>query len=240
MQMGPKVNVSANGSGLVTASAKPAVPGARSPSAPAQAAVAQTAVDIEGEDMSGYPVPAQRSSSGTEKTPFRLVVNASTSANLPSVLAFYRRELGKRGWKEEQGAAIKPDEATIAYTSPEGPAVLTLSRRSDETVVILAIKKRAEAQKAGMIPKAGQAKLLFGNMVETEAVVTINKQTIRVGAGVGAKKPDGPTIDLPPGKYKYAFRIGGKPAETDEVEVRAGDTWGMIIGPGGALALQVY
>ncbi len=121
--------------------------------------------------------------------------------------------------------------------------MLKLERKDGETAVELALRKQAEAEKAGMLPKAGQARLLFGNMVTSEAVITINKQTIRVAAGAGAKKPDGPIIDLPPGKYKYAFKIGGrpgKPVETDEVQVRAGETWGMIIGPGGALALQVY
>ena len=34
-----------------------------------------------------------------------------------------------------------------------------------------------------MIPKPGQAKLVFGNMGGGEAAVTINKQTIKLAAG---------------------------------------------------------
>ena len=237
MQMGPRVTVRADGSGLVTASAKPA----GLAGTPVAAAAQPAEQPLEAEEMGGLPIPTRHSLGGTEKTPFRITLNASVPAGLAAVLDFYRRELGKRDWKEEsQGAVVKQDQAVLAFASPDGPAVLKLDRKNDETVVSLALKKQGEATNAGMLPKAGQAKLLFGSMVETETVVTINKQTIRVGAGVGGKKPDGPSIDLPPGKYKYAFRVGSKPAETDEVEVRAGDTWGMLIGPGGALALQVY
>jgi hypothetical protein len=196
---------------------------------------------LEAEADSALPAPTRHTQLGTEKTPFRIKLTASIPAELPAVLDFYRRELVKLNWKEQaQGAVVKADEAAIAFTAPEGPAVLTLGRKDDETTVELSLRKETEAQKAGMLPKDGQAKVLFGSMVQTDAVVTINKQTIKVAAGVGAKKPDGPTIDLPPGKYKYALKVGGKPAQSDEFEVGADQTWGLMIGPGGALTLQVY
>jgi hypothetical protein len=90
------------------------------------------------------------------------------------------------------------------------------------------------------VSKPGQAKLLFGNPLPAAAVVTINQQTIKVAAGAGAKAPDGPTLDLPPGKYKYSFKVAGGPARSEEVEVGAGETWGLLMGPGGAFTLRVY
>ncbi len=283
MQMGPKVNVSASGSGLITVKAvaeqsskssaqastqsggsasMKVTAGVRiNPSARVGSSVTVTSTVkestnsddfsksaekknddavLEAEADSALPAPTRHTQLGTEKTPFRVKLTASIPAELPKVLAFYRNELGKLNWKESSGAVIKSDEATLAFTAPEGPATLTLGRKDDETTVELSLRKQTEAQKAGMLPKEGQAKLLFGNMVPSEAVVTINKQTIKVAAGAGAKKPDGPVIDLPPGKYKYAIRIGGKAAQTEEVEVGAGETWGLMIGPGGSLTLQVY
>jgi len=91
-----------------------------------------------------------------------------------------------------------------------------------------------------VLPKPGQSKLLFGNMMPAAAVVTINNKTVKVGAGVGAKAPDGPTLDLPPGKYKFSFKAGNAPAQSDEIEIAADETWGILIGPGGALALHAY
>jgi hypothetical protein len=157
------------------------------------------------------------------------------------VLAFYRRELGKRNWKEEpQGAVTTADKVVLAYTSPEGPAILKLDRAGDDTDISLSLRKPAEASKAGMLPKPGQVKVLLGNMTESEAVVTINRQTIKVSAGAGSKGPNGPTIDLPPGKYKISFKVARGPVQTEDVEVGANETWGVIIGPGGALPLQMY
>ena len=71
-------------------------------------------------------------------------------------------------------------------------------------------------------------------------MITINKQTIKVAAGAGTKAPDGPMLDLPPGKYKIFDQAAGQAAQNDEVEVGADEIWGLMIGPGGVLPLQVY
>ena len=82
--------------------------------------------------------------------------------------------------------------------------------------------------------------MLFGNILDTDATITIENKTIKVAAGVGAKRPDGPSLDLPPGKYSYSLKVPGKPVQNDTVEVAADETWGLIIGPGGVLPLNVY
>jgi hypothetical protein len=197
--------------------------------------------ELEADDGSSLPVPARHTMSGVAKTPFLSELTASVPADVTAVLGFYRRELGKRDWKEAaEGAVIKPDQVTLAFSSPTGPAMLKLDRKDDETAISLTVRDEAAAAKAGMVSKPGQAKLLFGNPLPAAAVVTINQQTIKVAAGAGAKSPDGPTLDLPPGKYKYSFKVAGGPARSEEVEVGAGETWGLLMGPGGALTLRVY
>jgi hypothetical protein len=105
---------------------------------------------------------------------------------------------------------------------------------------LLVVRDRAKAEKAGMAPKPGQAKLMFGNVLPAEAVFSVNKQTIKVPAGAGAKGADGPTLELPPGKYKVVIKLAGRPAQTQETTVAADETWGLLIGPGGVLPLQMY
>jgi hypothetical protein len=159
------------------------------------------------------------------------------------VLAFYRKELGKRGWTEStQGAVTKPDQVRLAFSSPDGPAVLQLGRRGNETTVNLAQKNPEAAAKAGVIPARGQARLVFGNIGNTEATVTINRQTIRIAAGVGGpQSPKGPTLDLPPGKYSYALKVEGRATRNSAIDIAADDTWGLMIAPTGeALSLQIY
>ena len=63
------------------------------------------------------------------QTPFRREVTASVPADLPSVLAFYRRELGKLNWKEDANAArVTTDHAVLSFSSSDGLAVLKLGR----------------------------------------------------------------------------------------------------------------
>ncbi|ANW05181.1 hypothetical protein [Bradyrhizobium icense] len=245
MQMGPKVRVSAGGSALVMANAGPE--GTKASSGSAGKAVAET---LDADPDSALPVPKQRTmtSMGTGKmpgsdAPFRRELEASIPAELDTVLAFYRRELTKRGWQETaEGAIVKPDQVQLAFASPDGPATLKLGRRNGETSVNLAQKYPATAAKADVVPKPGQSKLMFGNIGESDATVSINKQTIRIAAGAGGpQSARPPMIDLPPGKYRYALKIAGRPARNNFIEVTANDTWGLMIGPGGdVLPLQMY
>jgi hypothetical protein len=241
MQIGPKVNVSASGSGLVMATAKPAaIPEVQAPSSE------PLKLDTE----SQLPVPTQRSSKSLATTkipggeaPLRRELTASIPAPLQNVLAFYRAELSKLGWQEKtDGAAVSADRAQIDFTWPQGPAVLKLGRTKGETTVSLEQKNADVAVKADIMPKAGLARVMLGNMGPKEASLTINKQAVKIAAGAGGPQaPKGPMLDLPPGKYQYAVRTQGQPTRTDTLTVAAGDIWGLMVGPSGdVLPLQMY
>jgi hypothetical protein len=251
MQMGPKVNVSADGSGLVMANAKMAAKsGATGAQASNEPASKATNEPLEADPESALPVPKQHTmtSMGTGKmpgsdAPFRRELEASIPAELSTVLAFYRSELGKRGWKEStERAVVKPDQVQLAFAASDGPATLKLGRSNGETSVNLVQKYPAAAVKANVMPKPGQAKLVFGNMGGSEASLTINQQTIKIAAGAGGpQSPDRPMLELPPGKYQYALRLAGRPAKNNTLEVTADDAWGLMIAPSGeVLSLQIY
>jgi len=118
-------------------------------------------------------------------------------------------------------------------------AMLTLSRKDGRTVVKLSQRNPAQAVKDGVAAKAGMGRVMIGSMIEAEAVVTINRQTIKVAPGAG-QKGGGPRLDLKPGRYKASVKVPGKPAFNEDVTVVAGETLGLLIGPGGVLPLQVY
>jgi hypothetical protein len=246
MQLGPKVNVTGSGSGLVMADAKP---GATSKQASSAAAASAPAETLEAEPDSALPVPKQHtmSSLGSGKLPgseipFRRELEASVAAELSSVLAFYRGELGKLGWKEQADRTIvKPDQVQLSFSSPDGPAMLKLGRNNGETSINLAQKIPAAAAKADIMPKPGQAKLMFGNVGSGEAILTVNNQAVRIPAGAGGPQSKGPTLELPPGKYRYSLKVAGGPARNNEIELAADDAWGLMVAPDGdVLALHVY
>lgn len=255
MQMGPKVRVSADGSGMLMAGArddtrKTAKAGASTEQHSGASPAGDAIQNLEADPETALPAPKQRTMTSQEtgkmpgsQDPFRRQLEASIPAELKTVLAFYRSELGKRGWKESpDGAVVKPDQVQLAYASADGPAVLKLGRSNGETSINLAQKYPAAATKANVVPKPGQARLVFGNMGGSEAVLTINKQSIKIAGGAGGpQSPDRPMLDVPPGKYPYTLKLAGRPARSDTVEVTAGDAWGLMIAPSGeVLSLQIY
>jgi hypothetical protein len=243
MQMGPTVNVTADGSALAGAESKPVTADADTqPGAGAAQASAQDAdQNLEADESGGLPVPKEHTSTEGAQSPFRREVTASVPANLGAVLAFYRRELGKLNWAEDtKSSTVTADRAVVSFTSSDGPAVLKLGRKDGETSISLVVRNPDAATKAGMMPKPGQAKLLLGNALPAEAAITIANKTVKVPGGAGAQGPGGPSLDLPPGKYSYSIKMPNQSVKRDDVEIGAGETWGLLIGPGGALPLQMY
>jgi hypothetical protein len=193
------------------------------------------------ENMDGFPIPESHTSAHSGKTKFRTERDTTVPASLGSVLAFYRRELPKSGWKEAD-AVVAADRAVLSLVSDKGRGVLTLSRQDGETAVSFVERREAEAKKAGILPKAGQAKLIFGSMAEAPAKVIFGKRTITIPPGMGgSERPDGPMLDLPPGKYAYSVVVGGAAPTKEEVEVADGESWALVIGPGGgSMPLHMY
>jgi hypothetical protein len=226
------------------APAMPAMP--EMPAMPAMEDAADASADpatqeLVAEDMDGFPVPENRTSTHSGKTKFRLEREATVPAPLAQVLAFYRRELPKHGVKETD-MLVEGGMTVLKLTTPTGQGALSLRQADGETAVSFIERREAEAKKAGILPKSGQAKLIFGSMAETPATVKIGKQTIKLAPGMGGgERPDGPMLDLAPGKYSYSVAVPGSPATTEEVEVAEGEAWALVIGPGGgSMPLHMY
>jgi hypothetical protein len=165
-------------------------------------------------------------------------LHVETPLDLTAVLGFYRVELTKRGWTENDGAVVEPDRAVIAFTRADGPALLRLIRQDDRTIADLSLRKPAAAN-AGIMPRPGQMRLMLGNATDQAAVVTINERTIKLAAR--ARLRDSSEIDLPPGKFNVTFNMANGAAQNREFEIGADETWGLLAGPAGvALPVRLY
>ncbi len=165
---------------------------------------------------------------------------ASTVAASPeSVLAFYRRELGALGWKETEPLRNQGGRMVAAFASADGPGLLTIERKGRETRATLLLRKEAEARKAGMLRKPVR-RANPGQHGRFRSDGRHRRRTFRLAAGVGSKAPDGPWLDVAPGSHRATIRAPGKPDVVENVTVRAGEIWGVVIGPGGALPLPMY
>ncbi|UWU76894.1 hypothetical protein N2603_00020 [Bradyrhizobium huanghuaihaiense] len=182
------------------------------------------------------PAPTRYSYRGIHTTvvsgieaPLRTRLEATVPADLGDVLAFYRTELGKLGWQEQHdGAVIAADRVQLAFASPLGPALLELHRKDSSTAVELVQKNSDTATRANVMPEPGQAKVVFSNIGETDAALTIDARTITRAGGANAV-----ALDLPPGKYPYEVNVPGHAAHTNTLVIAAGDTWELTVGRDG-------
>ena len=215
--------------------AKAPVPAIARPAIPSGAVTA-----LEREETGGLPIPKPSSSKGHTRSQWRVEAQASVKANVASVLAFYRTELAARGWRESGQPRMDGERTVLEFASAEGPAVLTLEGKGQETAINLLLRKEKDARASGKMPKNGHATIMLGNMAEADSTVSLGGSFIKVSAGVGAKAPNGPSFEVKPGTYKLTIRNSGKPEYSEMVTVGANDIWGVLIGPGEALPLQMY
>jgi hypothetical protein len=195
---------------------------------------------VELSEATGLPLPKGRLLTTEENSSFIKSVHVEMPLNLAAVLGFYRVELSKRGWTENDGVVVAPDRAVIAFTTTDGPALLRLIHQDDRTIADLSLRKPGAVATADILPSPGQARLMLGNASDGEAVITINEQkTITLAAR--AKLQDSPEIDLPPGKLKVTLKVASSGAQNREFEVAAGETWGLLVGPVGVpLPMHLY
>ena len=148
-------------------------------------------------------------------------------------MAFYRAELTKKGWKED---AAKVDEkaAELSFTAPEGPAKLVVTRNGDMSDAELTLNQKAKAAASPLAPKPGMVKLVFGNMSDKAADVSIAGKHVKLAAGQGAKGPDGPTLEVKPGDFTAAM----KGAEKQTFTAGPDEIWMIGVGPGGLIAIK--
>ena len=256
MQMGKRTNVSARGDILKTETVKVEKSVAAAPTElppmdeqsattqsaePEQTAPQLTEKDFEMIDKNGLPVPNPASSSGTMKSKFQFGVMAGVEASVDTVVALYRAELLKRGWSETAtAAAITAQKAQLHFETKDGPAVLKINKPGPYTNIELFVRQKDKAIASGLMPKPGQVKVMFGNILEGPGEITIASKTFKVKAGERAEDPNGPSIELPPGKHTFTVKSKGQPAQDDTIEAGADEIWGVLIGPGGGLPLQMY
>ena len=95
---------------------------------------------------------------------------------------------------------------------------------------------------AHVMPRPGRAALMFTNLGDKEAVLTLDNHTVTLPARAGKERPEAPLFNMPPGKYSYALKVDGHADRTTTIDLAAGDAWDVTVGPEGDLwsPLQLY
>ena len=225
MKMGDTTQVEAQGSALETKGTASADAGGGD--TPTEAAPPLVAIDKD-----GLPIPDGLGNQGSSSTLYSKGVNFSAPNSVADIVAFYRAELAKKNWKEDS-ASVSNNEAELAFSAPEGPAKLTVKRNGDMSDAELTLNNKSAAAKSPLAPKPGKVKILFGNMSEKAAEITIAGKHIKVPAGAGSQGPDGPSLELAPGQLTASMK-GAK----ESFKADADTIWMVGIGPGGLIVIQ--
>ncbi len=150
-------------------------------------------------------------------------VEGVTVAEIPVVLAFYRRELAARNWKEEaSGAVVSDNEATLNFSTPEQTATLKLSRKYDLTTISLvaqvkeaALAARAKAKKDAddkfMTDAMATAKQMMAADEVRRTAQAANLSDAPLQAQAGAKTP----VPLPENAENVEFNAEDGKLEFD-------------------------
>ena len=196
-------------------------------------------------DKDGLPVPSDYANYSGESSPYRRTATTTSPSALKLVLEFYRSELSARQWHELPSTVGATDtQATLLFENNEPSRLeLKLTQNADGgTDISLIAKMEGGAKKDGILPPAGQARIYFGNITEGQVVFAINQKEIKVGVQDPSQTSmkGVPFIDVSPGEYDFTLTQPGEAPAKDKVAVGSDETWALVAGPGGALALQMY
>ncbi len=206
----------------------------------AESAAPVTLAASEGYD---YPIPFGSDEVSSQSSPYRAVITGSHKADLATMTDFYRRKLAESGWHEKADAAKTTEKAASMSFANQGQVLLVQLRTVDgATEFALAARDVEAAKRDEVVPTAGQAKVVLGNVTEADIVFTIDDAEHKIGAGIGSAGPeDAKKIDIEPGKHTIVIRVPGEKPRTEEVEIEPGTTWGFVaLGDEGYIADRIY
>lgn len=196
--------------------------------APSASSVAPPAEKLIADSSAEYPIPANCESSSSEGTKYLKQVTATIAAPLANVESFYRDETAKRGWKEVP--AQQPSSNKKVYAGTTGQLGIILTNKDGKTEIKLSVRNDSAARADNMIPAAGKALAVLGNMSNDPIEVTIGTNKHQLKAGQGASDPkDSLRVTLNPGSYQVQWRNtkSGK-TSSGTLAVGAGTTWGVL------------
>ena len=130
------------------------------------------------------------------------------------------------------------------FDSPDqGRLELALTRNAaGGTDISVVVRLEAAAKAAGILPSAGKARIYLGNMTDSAVTFSIDGKdiTVPVQDPSSNSMKNVPFVDLAPGKHDFTLTLAGQAPTKDMIEIKSGETWALVAGPGGALPLEMY
>ena len=174
----------------------------------------------------------------------------SSAMPIKVLVDFYRAEAKKKGWSETPSVINNEKMSVVTFTTGEDALGITIMALGDKTQVeaegtflegkaapnVAAASSDTSAQPSAAAPsppKPGKVKIMFGNMSDEDAVITIAGKTIKIPAGADPKSSGDLALELAPGQLTASMK-GAK----ENFRADADTSWIVGIGPGGLMVMQ--
>lgn len=185
-------------------------------------------------------LPSNNSGYFSEGSQFSTIANITSPSAIDDLVALYQTGLPDYGWQPDD---VEAGSETELYFIKEGQELGLLFREvGSETEIEFALRNPAAAAEAGILPPAGQAKLMVINFTEDTLTMTVNQETLEIpGGGTEIEDPaDVPQFDVAPGQHTITTILPNGESLTDTAEVGANQVWTLWVDEEGALPVRLY
>jgi hypothetical protein len=187
----------------------------------------------------GLPIPGDAYNTQSGTSLFFTEVVTMVRSSLQGILQFYRGELAMWGWEEEADTTeLGALQARLSFRDGQDLLDLELVQDGEVVSATLVHRQTSMADAAGLLPDAGQGRIILGNSSTEAVVIEIDDTQHSLPAGKGGRDPaDAVPIQLRPGDY----RVAARGLSQLELTLGAGEIWAIMLTPQKRLvAIRAY
>ncbi len=170
-------------------------------------------------------LPEGCSNFSSEGSRYNKKIEATIKAPIATVQAFYAEQLETNAWRETGNSA----NGFKQYRTNEQELELKLESIDEACKIELQIRDLMAAKVDEMLPPAGKAMLVLGNMSDSKVQMTIAGNIYQVSPSEGQKPKDATKVIVEPGSVNIQVTIGTGSQKFDmKVDATADSTWGVM------------
>ena len=183
------------------------------------------AKQLVADESKDFVIPEGCSDFSSEGSRYRKKIEATMKAPLAAVQAFYLEQLESKGWKETG----KSSDGFKQYRIKDQELGLKLESIDSACKIEMQIRNAAAAKEDGMLPPAGKAMLVLGNLTDAMVQMTIDGKSYEVAPSDRRDPKDATKVIVEPGSHSIQVTVEKGSKKIDmEADAAANSTWGVL------------
>ena len=186
------------------------------------------------------PVPAGATQLARSGSRYRKSHTAVVPSSPGEVIQFYREAYANQHY--QQLPQKESDDTTLSLRSEDERIDVVASSTGSQTQLEVVHRDVALAKKEGVLPEAGQGRLILANAHKVAVEFQIGKTNYPLPAGRGGKDlRDALNYSVAPGTYTVSIKIPRRPRQVHQLKILADSSWAIVALPNGRyLPMQLF